>query len=135
MFDPAATPGALPRIRYVAFCGLLGLMLGWLPSLLHGPIPEKYAILHIDGKLAVWGWYTARLLIGFYVGIAAWPHTWFLRGALWGFLAIFPLTLVSLATPGCGLPCMTLNLITATAIGVAVAGAAKFVTGRESAYD
>jgi len=135
MSDPDAVPGALPRLRYVALCSLVGFILGWLPMFLHGPIPEKYLILHIDGRIAVWGWYVARLLIGFYVGIAAWPRVWFVRGALWGFLSIFPLTIVSLATPGCGFPCMTLNLMSATSIGLAVAAIARFVTGRDSAWD
>ena len=119
------------RLPYPLLCTLLGLAIGWLPILVHGPIPEKYNILYIRGAVAVWGWYTARLLIGFVVGITRWPPLWYLRGPLVGFMMLFPLSLVSLATPGCGLPCMSLNLTTATAIGTAVAGLAYLLTGRQ----
>jgi hypothetical protein len=120
----------LRRLPYPLLCTLLGLALGWLPILVHGPIPEKYNVLYIRGAIAVWGWYTARLLIGFVVGITRWPPYWYLRGPLIGFMMLFPLSLVSLATPSCGLPCMSLNLTSATAIGTAVAGIAYLVTGR-----
>jgi hypothetical protein len=120
----------LRRLPYPLLCTVLGLMLGWLPILVHGPIPEKYNVLYIRGAVAVWGWYTARLLIGFVVGITRWPPYWYLRGPLVGFMMLFPLSLVSLATPSCGLPCMSLNLTTATAIGTAVAGLAYLVSGR-----
>ncbi len=90
------------RSSYALFCALLGLVLGWFPILVHGPIPEKFNILYIRGAVAVWGWYSARLLIGFLVGITRWPPRWYLRGPLCGFLMLFPLGLVSLATPGCG---------------------------------
>ncbi|MBI3784807.1 MAG: hypothetical protein HY270_15545 [Deltaproteobacteria bacterium] len=118
------------RIPYAALCTLLGLTLGWLPMLVHGPIPEKYNVLYIHGAVAVWGWYTARLLIGFVVGITSWPPRWYIRGPLCGLMMLFPLSLVSLATPGCGLPCMSLNLTTATLIGTTVAGVAFLITGR-----
>lgn len=119
------------RLPYPLLCTLLGLAIGWLPILVHGPIPEKYNILYIRGAVAVWGWYTARLLIGFVVGITRWPSHWYLRGPLVGFMMLFPLSLVSLATPSCGLPCMSLNLTSATAIGTAVAGLAYLLTGRQ----
>ncbi len=90
------------RLPYTLVCTVLGLGLGWLPSLVHGPIAEKFNVLYIRGAVAVWGWYSARLLIGFLVGISAWPATWWLRGPLCGLLMMFPLGLVSLATPGCG---------------------------------
>ena len=117
------------RIPYAAVCTIIGFAIGWLPILVHGPIPEKYNVLYIRGAIAVWGWYTARLLIGFVVGITHWPPRWYLRGPLIGFLMLFPLSLVSLATPGCGPPCMCLNLITATVIGSSVAGIAYALTG------
>ena len=120
----------LRRLPYPLLCTLLGLALGWLPILIHGPIPEKYNVLYIRGAVAVWGWYTARLLIGFVVGITRWPPYWYVRGPLIGFMMLFPLSLVSLATPGCGPPCMSLNLTSATAIGTAVAGIAYLVSGR-----
>jgi hypothetical protein len=123
------------RLSYVAVCTLAGLALGWLPMLIHGPIREKYDILYIRGGIAVWGWYTARLLIGLMVGITHRPRRWWLRGALCGVLMMLPLSIVSLATPGCGPPCMGANLGTATAIGVAVAGIAYLLTGKERDED
>lgn len=124
------TPARLRlRIPYALLCTLLGVLLGWLPMLIHGPIPEKYNILYIRGAVAVWGWYTARLLIGFVIGISRWPLYWYVRGPLCGFLMLLPLSLVSLATPGCGFPCMSANLASATAIGAAVAGLAYALTG------
>lgn len=119
------------RLPYPALCTLVGLAIGWLPILVHGPIPEKYNILYIRGAVAVWGWYTARLLIGFVVGITRWPPRWYIRGPLIGFMMLFPLSLVSLATPGCGPPCMGLNLTSATAIGTTVAGLAYLLTGKQ----
>ena len=92
------------RLPYPALCTLVGLVLGWLPVFLHGPIPQKFNVLYIRGAVAVWAFYSARLLIGFMVGITSWPGRWYLRGPLCGFLMMFPLTLVSLAMPGCGWP-------------------------------
>lgn len=125
--------GKVPRpTRYLLLCTLLGLSLAWIPALLHGPIPAKYDLLYINGSIAVWGWYVARSLIGFFVGNTRWPRQWYLRGPLCGFLVMFPLTLVSLATPGCGAPCMAWNLTTATTIGIVVAGLARWLTGMSS---
>lgn len=90
------------RPSYPLLCVLLGLILGWVPVFLHGPIPHKFNVLYIDGPIAVWAFYTSRLLVGFWVGIGRWPEPWFLRGPLCGFLALLPVSLVSLATPGCG---------------------------------
>ncbi len=90
--------------RYLITCTLLGLALGWAPTLVHGPIAEKFNILYIQGNIAIWGWYIARSMIGFLVGITHWPRPWFVRGPLCGFLIVFPLTWVSLAMPGCGFP-------------------------------
>jgi hypothetical protein len=92
------------RLPYPLLCTLLGLVLGWLPRLVHGPIPQKFNVLYIRGATAVWAFYTARMLIGFVVGITRWPAAWYLRGPLCGFLMLFPLTLISLAMPGCGWP-------------------------------
>jgi len=118
------------RMPYSLLCTLLGLVLGWVPKLFHGPIPEKYNVLYIKGAIAVWGWYTARMLIGFMVGITRWPQSWYLRGPMCGFLMMLPLSLVSLATPGCGEPCMLFNLTSATLVGTTVAGLAYALTGK-----
>lgn len=119
--------------RYLITATLLGLALAWIPSFLHGPIAAKFDLLYINGSIAVWGWYIARSLIGFFVGITHWPRPWCLRGALVGFLVMLPLTLVSLATPGCGAPCMLWNLVTGTAIGTIAAGGARLLTGESHA--
>ena len=95
---------ACVRVRYVAICTALGLVLGWFPYLVHGPIPEKFNVLYIRGATAVWAFYSARMLIGFLVGVTAWPPRWYVRGPFCGLLALFPLTLISLAMPGCGWP-------------------------------
>jgi hypothetical protein len=87
---------------YPLLCALLGLAIGWWPRLVHGPIPYKFNVLGIHGALAVWGWYVARSLIGFLVGITVWPRPWWVRGPLIGAVTMTPLGIVSLATPGCG---------------------------------
>lgn len=92
------------RLGHLVLCTMLGLVLAWVPWFVHGPIPEKYDVLFINGTVAVWGWYCARMLIGFLVGITRWPQRWYLRGPMCGFLLMLPLGLVSLATPGCGFP-------------------------------
>lgn len=117
------------RLPYPALCALLGLVLGWWPMFLHGPIAEKYDVLYIRGAVVVWAWYSARLLIGALVGITVWPRRWWLRGPLSGLLVMFPLGLVSLATPGCGFPCMFWNALTGAAIGTLVGGIAWLLTG------
>ena len=89
-------------LPYPLVCALVGFVLGWLPILVHGPIPYKFSILGINGAIAVWAWYTARLLIGLLVGITAWPTRWYLRGPFCGLLMLLPPGLVALATPGCG---------------------------------
>ncbi len=101
----ASRPGSrAPRIDYTLLCIGLGLVLGWLPWLLHGPIPHKFNVLYIDGSVAVWGWYVARMSIGLWVGLTVWPGRWYLRGPLCGVLAILPLGIVSIAVPDCGWP-------------------------------
>lgn len=92
------------RIAYPVLCTALGLAMGWLPRLVHGPIPEKFNVHYMNGAIAVWAFYSARLLIGFLVGITCWPAQWYLRGPLCGCVILFPLTLISLAMPGCGWP-------------------------------
>lgn len=92
---------ALAR-HYVLVCTALGLVLGWLPWLVHGPHPMKFAVLHVHGQLAVWAFYSARLAIGFLVGISVWPARWWLRGPLCGLVSMWPVALVALATPECG---------------------------------
>ena len=92
------------RLPYPLLCTLIGLVLGWFPMLVHGPIPEKFNQLYIRGSTAVWAFYSARLLIGYLVGISRWPTAWWLRGPLCGLVTMFPLTLISLAMPGCGWP-------------------------------
>jgi hypothetical protein len=91
-------------VPYPLVCALLGLALGWIPALLHGPIPQKFDVLYVRGAVAVWGWYTARLLIGVLVGVTVWPARWWLRGPLCGLVMMLPLGFVVLATPGCGPP-------------------------------
>jgi hypothetical protein len=88
-------------MAYRLVCALLGLGLGWLPKLVHGPIPEKFDVLYIRGAVAVWGFYAARLSIGVVVGLTTWPARWYLRGPLCGALLMLPVGLIALATPGC----------------------------------
>jgi hypothetical protein len=121
------------RLSYPALCTLLGLVLGALPRLVHGPIHEKFDVLYIKGVVAVWAWYTARCTIGFLVGITHWPEPWWIRGPMCGVIMLVPLCYVSLATPGCGPPCAALNLTSAVVVGTAVAGIAYLVTGRHRA--
>lgn len=133
MYPPAVEPTALRRVPYPVVCTALGLVLGWLPLLVHGPIPEKFDVLYIRGAVAVWGFYLARLSIGFWVGVTAWPERWWLRGPLCGFAVMLPLGIVLLATPGCHGRCTLLNVGTGTAIGALVAGLAFAITRRHRA--
>ncbi|HEV7735467.1 MAG TPA: hypothetical protein VGR62_25055 [Candidatus Binatia bacterium] len=121
------------RLPYPMICVLVGIGVGWLPVLVHGPIPYKFNVLGIRGDIAVWAWYLMRLLIGLVVGISVWPRAWYVRGPLCGFLLMFPLSLVNLATPGCGGTCMFWNDVTATLIGGIVGGVAFAVTHRHHA--
>jgi hypothetical protein len=89
-------------LPYPLVCALLGALLAWAPLMVHGPIAAKFDQLYMRGAIAVWAFYTARLLIGCLVGVTVWPHRWYLRGPLCGFLAMLPVGLVALATPGCG---------------------------------
>lgn len=121
------------RIPYPLLCALLGLALAWIPAWLHGPIAAKFDLLHIRGSTAVWAWYGARMSIGLLVGITLWPRRWWLRGPLCGLLAMLPLGFVSLATPGCGFPCMFWNAVTGAVIGATAGGVAFALTGKERA--
>ena len=96
-----ASPPKRFAIPYPLLCTLLGLVLGWLPWLVHGPNPMKFGMLHIHGAIAVWAFYASRLMIGFFVGITNWPRPWYLRGPLCGFLIMLPVALIALATPRC----------------------------------
>ncbi len=93
---------SLTRIPYPLLCALIGVALSWLPWLIHGPHPAKFSVLYLDGPIAVWGFYSARMLIGAFVGLTSWPERWFLRGPLIGFLVMLPVTFIALATPRCG---------------------------------
>jgi hypothetical protein len=67
----------LTRLRTVpnpVLCTLLGLVVGWVPLLIHGPHPYKFTMWGLHGAVAVWGFYTARMLVGFLVGITRWPE-------------------------------------------------------------
>lgn len=120
----------LAHVPYLLVCTALGLLVGWLPILVHGPIPEKFDVLYINGQLAVWAFYSIRVLIGFWVGVATWPARWWIRGPFIGFVAFLPLSIMLLATPGCGTLCARLNTSSAVAIGTVVAGLAYLLTGR-----
>lgn len=89
-------------MAYPLVCALLGLVVGWLPVFFHGPIPQKFDVLYIRGDIAVWAFYSARLMIGLVVGLTVWPPRWWQRGPLCGLLMMLPVGLVALATPGCG---------------------------------
>jgi hypothetical protein len=115
-------------LSYLSLCTLLGIALGALPRLVHGPIHEKFDVLYIKGVVAVWAWYTARSTIGFLVGITCWPERWWLRGPLCGAIMIVPLCFVSLATPGCGPPCAAANFTSSVVVGTSVAGLAYLLT-------
>ena len=90
------------RAPYPLVCTALGLVLGWAPALVHGPIAEKFDALYMRGAVAVSALYAARLLIGVLVGISSWPRAWYLRGPMCGFVAMLPVGLIALATPRCG---------------------------------
>jgi len=123
----------LTRLGYRGVCTVLGLVIGWFPVLLHGPIPQKFDVLYIRGSITVWGFYLARLLIGFFVGNTSWPAAWYVRGPLCGFLLMLPAGIILLGVPGCGGMCTVYNLTSATTIGFAVAGGAWLATGRHHA--
>jgi len=126
---------AAVRVAYIPLCAALGVVLGWLPRLFHGPIPEKFDLYYLHGSTIVWAWYTARMLIGFMVGITHWPERWWLRGPLVGALVILPLGFISLGTPTCGPRCMIVNTGSGAGIGLLVGGVAWWITGRSRACD
>lgn len=91
-----------PSARSLLLATALGIALGWLPTLIHGPIPERFDAHGLRGGLAVWAWYLSRMSIGFWVGATVWPRAPWLRGVLVGFLVMLPVGFVSLAMPACG---------------------------------
>ena len=109
-------PAIAASLSYPLLCAALGVALGWIPKLLHGPIPEKFDLHYLDGATLVWAFYSARMAIGLWVGISTWPPPWWLRGPFCGVLAMLPVVFVSLATPGCGWPCFGINLTTSAAV-------------------
>ncbi|MEO6025551.1 MAG: hypothetical protein ABIR79_01610 [Candidatus Binatia bacterium] len=122
-------------VPYQLLCALIGFGLGWIPMFLHGPIPEKFNLFYLKGSVAVWSWYTARLMVGVWVGMTCWPRRWWIRGPLCGFLAMLPPGIMSLSVPTCGPVCMFWNEATATVIGLLVAGIAFRLTGKNHALD
>jgi hypothetical protein len=116
--------------HYTLLCAVLGAGIGWLPKLLHGPIAYKFDVHYLYGARMVWAFYSARLLVGLWVGLTTWPRQWWLRGPLCGLLAMLPVVFVSLATPECGWPCFQVNLASAAGVGLAVGGLAFALTGR-----
>jgi hypothetical protein len=121
------------RLGYTLVCVLLGLVLGWMPALVHGPVPEKWSVYGVAGGILVWGYYVARMSIGLWVGITSVPPPWYLRGPLCGALAMIPLGFVGLSNPLCGAPCMCWNTLTGATVGFAVGGLAWAITGRHHA--
>jgi hypothetical protein len=119
--------------QYRVVCAFTGFVAAWLPFFLHGPIPEKLDRVRLNGAIAVWGYYVARLLIGFVVGAATWPQPWWLRGPFFGALLMLPVGTIALATPGCGPNCMALNVTTGAFVGLLAGGAGWLVTGRSHA--
>jgi hypothetical protein len=120
-------------VPYPLLCTLLGLLLAWGPWLVHGPIPQKFDLFYLKGSVVVWAWYAARMSIGFWVGITAWPARWWVRGPLCGVLAMLPLGFVSLGTPTCGAPCVAVNTFSGALIGLLVAGGAQALGGERRA--
>lgn len=118
-------------LQYSLVCMVAGLALGWIPWFFHGPIPEKFDAFFLDGSIAVWAWYTARMLVGTWVGLTVWPRPWWIRGPLCGLLGMLPVTIVSLAVPTCGAPCMGWNLTTGAVVGLLVGATAFVVSGRD----
>lgn len=115
-------------LPYPLACVLLGLVLGWLPWLVHGPIPQKFDLFYLKGSVIVWAWYAARMLIGFWVGVARWPARWWLRGPLCGALVMLPLGFISLGTPTCGPMCLGVNELSGAVIGLLVAAGAQAIS-------
>ena len=91
-------------LSYVPLCTVIGLAIGWVPMLFHGPIPEKWDYYYVDGSIMVWGYYVARASIGWWVGTTTFPPQWFLRGPLCGALVMIPLGFIALGNPLCGIP-------------------------------
>lgn len=125
--------GDVPALSYPIVCTFLGLVLGWVPYFLHGPIAEKFDVFYIGGSFAVWAWYLTRMSIGLLVGITIRPRIWWIRGPLVGGLTLLPLGFISLAVPTCGPTCMAINMASGAGIGFAVGALAYLFTGRSHA--
>ena len=132
-FNPVALELGPFAIKWYGLAYMAGLVLGWLPALVHGPIPAKWDVHGVRGDILVWGYYVARMSIGLWVGISSTPARWFLRGPLCGALAMIPLGFVGLSNPLCGAPCMFWNTVTGATVGFAVAGLAWSITGKHQA--
>ena len=128
--DARASARLPTRVPYALLCTVVGLLLAQVPRFFHGPIPYKFDIHALDGRVAVWGWYVARMFIGFLVGTTRWPSWWWVRGPLCGLVMMVPLGFVSLAMAECGPACMFWNCFTGAAIGLLVGACAFLVTGR-----
>lgn len=120
----------LAGVPYLLVCVVLGAALGWVPKLLHGPIPYKFDIHYLHGATMMWAFYSARMLVGFWVGVSTWPEPWWLRGPLCGLVTMLPVVFISLATPECGWPCFFVNTGSAMGVGLTVAGLAFLLTGK-----
>ena len=123
------------RMSYAILGTLLGLALGLIPGLFHGPIPEKWSFYYygdtpINGAFVVWGYYVARMSVGVLVGVSVWPSQWWLRGPLAGVFVMLPLGMVALANPLCGSSCMFWNTFSAALVGFLVGLIAFVVTGK-----
>jgi hypothetical protein len=129
----AESRAAASRMGYSAVCTALGLALGWLPGLAHGPVAAKWDVHGVDGSLVVAGYYVARMSIGLWVGISSVPGAWYLRGPLCGALAMLPLGFIGLSNSLCGPPCMFWNTTTGATVGFAVAAFAWAITGKQHA--
>ncbi|HAC80608.1 MAG TPA: hypothetical protein DCG06_09965 [Deltaproteobacteria bacterium] len=123
------------KLPYIWTCAILGLILGWLPMLFHGPIPEKFDQFYISGSWAVWAWYLSRMSIGLLLGVTVRPRTFWLRGLVVGGLVMLPLGFVSLAVPTCGPVCMGANILTGAVEGLLIVVVAWWITGRERIED
>lgn len=122
-------------LRYILLCTAIGLSLCWVPTLIHGPIREKWDYYYLNGGWAIWNWYLARGMVGFFVGITLWPRRWWLRGPLVGLLLLMPPCMMSMSNPLCGPPCVMGNESTGMGLGLIVAGLAFLLTRRHHALD
>ena len=64
-------------------------------------IRKPVTVLMITMIVVIFG-IVSLTTIGLLVGITRYPSAWFVRGPLCGLLMMAPVTVISLATPGCG---------------------------------